>query len=100
LLIGSPALCLRTIYGIISVFNATGFNIINSKWSPLFGSAIAFALMALLPEYVMLCIYLFLGLNQLHNDNTTSTAAKLRDQQMRRSVPGQTGEPLQELEDV
>lgn len=61
LLIASPAIALRTIYGIISVFDASGGRILTSTWSSLFGSALAFSLMALLPEYIAVCVYLYLG---------------------------------------
>ena len=55
------ALAVRTAYGVIGVFEATGNNILTSMWSPLFGSATAFALMALLPEYIVLAIFIYLG---------------------------------------
>jgi hypothetical protein len=42
----------------LGIFEATGANIFTSMWSSLFGSATAFALMALLPEYIIVCIYI------------------------------------------
>ncbi|KAH8887209.1 hypothetical protein GQ53DRAFT_827381 [Thozetella sp. PMI_491] len=59
-----PFLALRTIYGLISAFNSDS---ILSTWNPLFGSAPAFALMALLPEYITLLIYLYLGIHRLRH---------------------------------
>jgi len=61
MLLAAPPLALRTAYGIISVFEASGNNITTSMWSPLFGSATAFALMALVPEYIVLAIFMYLG---------------------------------------
>jgi hypothetical protein len=58
LLIASPFLALRTAYGMLGIFEATGANMFTSMWSSLFGSATAFALMALLPEYIIVCIYI------------------------------------------
>jgi hypothetical protein len=58
LLLASPFLALRTAYGMLGIFEATGANIFTSMWSSLFGSATAFALMALLPEYIIVCIYI------------------------------------------
>ncbi|KAK0653046.1 hypothetical protein B0T16DRAFT_110467 [Cercophora newfieldiana] len=60
-LIASPALCVRAAYGVIGVAVASGANILTSSWSPLFGSATAFGLMGLLPEYIVLCIYIYLS---------------------------------------
>lgn len=57
LLIAAPFLALRTAYGILGIFEATGANMFTSMWSSLFGSATAFALMALVPEYIIICIY-------------------------------------------
>jgi hypothetical protein len=58
LLVASPFLTLRTAYGMLGIFEATGANLLTSMWSSLFGSATAFALMALLPEYIIVCIYI------------------------------------------
>jgi hypothetical protein len=64
-LLASPTLLVRTVYGLISVFDATGNRISTSMWSPLFGSATAFALMALLMEYISLCCFLYLSIHRL-----------------------------------
>ncbi|KAK5659902.1 hypothetical protein OQA88_13366 [Cercophora sp. LCS_1] len=61
MLLSAPPLALRTAYGIIGVFEATGNNITTSMWSSLFGSATAFALMALVPEYIVLGMFMYLG---------------------------------------
>jgi hypothetical protein len=60
-LVAAVPLCVRAAYGIIGVAVASGSSILTSDWSPLFGSATAFGLMALLPEYLVLCIYIYLS---------------------------------------
>lgn len=57
-LIASPFLILRTVYGILEVAEQ---DVLNTIWSPLFGSAVAFALMALLPEYIAICVWFYTG---------------------------------------
>ena len=64
-LASSVPLFIRTAYGLLGAFLATGDNIVTSAWSPLFGSAVAFSLMALLPEYVVLGMYVRLGFHRL-----------------------------------
>lgn len=57
-LVATPFLTLRTIYGMLEViFEYSSVSI----WSPVYGSAIAFALMALLTEYIAICIYFYVG---------------------------------------
>jgi hypothetical protein len=58
LLLASPFLALRTAYGMLGIFNATGDRMFTSMWSSLFGSATTFSLMALLPEFIIVCIYI------------------------------------------
>ncbi|KAK3345800.1 hypothetical protein B0T25DRAFT_583107 [Lasiosphaeria hispida] len=65
-LVAALPLSVRAAYGIIGVAVASGNNILTSSWSPLFGSATAFGLMALLPEYIVLCIYIYLSAYHLH----------------------------------
>ncbi|KAK7981233.1 hypothetical protein PG989_013690 [Apiospora arundinis] len=65
LLISSPFLCVRAVFGVISVFEAAGANILTSIWSPMFGNALLFSLMALLPEYVVLCVFVYLGFHRI-----------------------------------
>ena len=48
----------RNLYGILEY---TEKEWATSKWSPVFGSAVIFALMALLMEYVAICIWLWVG---------------------------------------
>lgn len=60
LLLASPFLALRTAYGMLGIFDATSTNMITSMWSSLFGLATAFALMALFPEYIVVCIYVYI----------------------------------------
>lgn len=57
-LMASPFLILRTVYGILEVAEQ---DVLNTIWSPLFGSAVAFALMALLPEYIAICLWFYTG---------------------------------------
>ncbi|KAK0645430.1 hypothetical protein B0T16DRAFT_457464 [Cercophora newfieldiana] len=61
MLLAAPPMAVRTAYGVIGVFEATGDNLTKSMWSSLFGNATAFALMALLPEYIVLVIFMYLG---------------------------------------
>lgn len=57
-----PALAVRAVYGLLYQFNSSSA---FSEWNPVYGSAVAFALMALLPEYIILLIYLFLGFRRI-----------------------------------
>ncbi|KAK5996843.1 hypothetical protein PT974_02188 [Cladobotryum mycophilum] len=57
-LLASPFLIIRTIYGILE---AALQNDVHSNFNPVLGNAVAFALMALLPEYITLLIYLYSG---------------------------------------
>ncbi|KAF2482067.1 hypothetical protein BDY17DRAFT_176646 [Neohortaea acidophila] len=54
----APFLIVRVAYGFLDVAHELDF---TSKWSPLFGNIYAFAFMCLFMEYVILCIYLWLG---------------------------------------
>ncbi|KAI0125251.1 hypothetical protein BJ170DRAFT_696766 [Xylariales sp. AK1849] len=58
----TPALLLRTAYGLLYVYTSDD---IFATWDPLFGSAVAFTLMALLPEYIILLVYTYLGFYRL-----------------------------------
>jgi hypothetical protein len=64
-----PFLVLRAIYGILYTFQS---DVIFGMWNPLFGSAIAFALMALLPEYVVVCTYVYLGFCRIRQGDSRS----------------------------
>lgn len=57
-----PFIFVRTVYGVLYAFNSSS---IKSFWNPLFGNAIAFALMALLPEAIMALIYVYLGFHRM-----------------------------------
>lgn len=57
-LLAAPFIAVRTVYGILEV--ATSNDPI-SKWNPVTGSTVTFAFMALVMEYIALCIYLFTG---------------------------------------
>ncbi|KAF5723456.1 hypothetical protein FMUND_1780 [Fusarium mundagurra] len=54
-----PTLVLRTVYGLLCAFTVDNLTTI---WNSLVGSAVAFALMCLLAEYVTLLIFLYLGI--------------------------------------
>jgi hypothetical protein len=53
-----PFLIIRTVYALLSVFATS----LDSKWDTIYGSAVVFALMALLMEYVAVCIFVYTGL--------------------------------------
>lgn len=78
-LAASPFLIIRTVYGFLSTVNQANGGTI---WSPLLGSAVAFALMALLPEYIAICIFFATGFSIPANRNlpTTNAAAQVKDQ--------------------
>lgn len=42
------------------MFEAMGADMFTSMWSSLFGSATALVLMGLLPEYVVICTYVYI----------------------------------------
>ncbi|KAH6648873.1 hypothetical protein BKA67DRAFT_576099 [Truncatella angustata] len=59
-----PPLLLRAVYGILYSVTASSADTLTTIWNPLFGSATAFALMALMPEYLVLCVYMYLGFHR------------------------------------
>ncbi|KAH6693482.1 hypothetical protein F5X68DRAFT_227892 [Plectosphaerella plurivora] len=72
-LLASPLIAIRIAYGILGSFND-----IYSKWDPVFGSALAFGLMALLPEFIAICIFVHLGFYSIkHRGNMPE--APIRD---------------------
>lgn len=75
----SPFLIIRTVYGFLSTANAANAGTI---WSPLLGSAVAFALMALLPEYIAICILFTTGFSIPANRDlpAANTDAQVKDQ--------------------
>ncbi|KAM7203353.1 hypothetical protein V8F33_002344 [Rhypophila sp. PSN 637] len=70
-LLASIFICIRTAYGLIGIFEASGANILTSIWSPLFGSAVAFCFMALVPEYIALCVFIYLSVYRLRSCKAT-----------------------------
>jgi len=64
-----PFLVLRIIYAVFSAF------LTPNTWSPLVGSAVAFALMALLPEYITIAIYMYLGFHRIRETAVDSGEA-------------------------
>ncbi|KAF5568822.1 hypothetical protein FPHYL_2629 [Fusarium phyllophilum] len=54
-----PTLVLRTVYGLFCAFTIDD---VTTIWNSLVGSAVAFALMCLLAEYITLLIFLYLGI--------------------------------------
>ncbi|KAH8655769.1 hypothetical protein BX600DRAFT_470293 [Xylariales sp. PMI_506] len=64
-----PFLMVRSVYGIIYAIDAVN---IESMWNPLFGNSEVFAIMALLPEYIVLCIFICMGFHRM----TTGPASR------------------------
>ncbi|KAJ6780935.1 hypothetical protein PWT90_09183 [Aphanocladium album] len=65
-LAAAPLLAVRTAYGLLEVAGQMsdddgGSSSSSSLWNPLTGSAVAFALMALLPEYLVLVGWVLMG---------------------------------------
>lgn len=57
-LLAEPFLLVRSIYGILQVtFEFTS----GTVWNPVYGSAVAFALMALVTEYIAMGIFFWVG---------------------------------------
>ena len=56
-----PLIAVRSAYGILQQFNYQ----LTATWNPLFGSAVAFTVMALLPEYILLLVDLWLGFHRI-----------------------------------
>ncbi|KAL6907247.1 hypothetical protein GGI43DRAFT_256832 [Trichoderma evansii] len=57
-LLASPFLIIRTVFGLLEVALQ---NSATSPFSPVEGNAVAFGLMALLPEYIVILTYLYTG---------------------------------------
>lgn len=57
-LLASPFLIIRTVFGLLEVAFQ---NSATSPFSPVEGNAVAFALMALLPEYITILTYFYTG---------------------------------------
>lgn len=53
-----PLLCLRLVYFCLAIFNLDSANRI---WNPLTGSTAALVCMALIPEFVTVLVYLWVG---------------------------------------
>lgn len=71
ILTSAPFLVVRNIYGILEVvlqYSPT------SIWDPVYGSAVAFATMALLMEYIIICVYLYVGFVVSPNRRTIASA--------------------------
>lgn len=65
-LIGStlalPFLVVRVVYSFLSIFDNGGDLFYESKWSYLDGSLAAYIVMGLVMEYVVVCIYISVGM--------------------------------------
>lgn len=59
-----PTLALRAVFGLLYEFTSGN---IRATWNPLYGSAVAFALMCLLAEYLTALIYVYLGLYHIYH---------------------------------
>ncbi len=57
-MLAAPFLIVRNVYSLIEVISD---ETIEGTWSPVYGNAVAFALMVLLMEYVAICIWLYTG---------------------------------------
>jgi hypothetical protein len=76
-LLAAPFIAVRIAYGILGAFNS-----IFSTWDPVFGSALAFGLMCLLPEFIAICIFLHLGFYSIkHRGNLPQTSLRSDDSQ-------------------
>ncbi|KAH8657979.1 hypothetical protein BX600DRAFT_62054 [Xylariales sp. PMI_506] len=60
--VSMPFLLLRAVYGLIF---AVEFVKPGSLWNPLLGNPAVFILMALVPEYIVICIILYLGFHRM-----------------------------------
>ncbi|CAG9983615.1 unnamed protein product [Clonostachys byssicola] len=72
-LASGPFLVVRCVYGILQVtfeFDR------GTTWNPLYGSAVAFAMMALLVEYIAVIIYLSVGFSMPPDRGTTQLESK------------------------
>jgi hypothetical protein len=61
-----PFLIVRTVYAFLGIYS----NSLYSKWDALYGSAPIFACMALLMEYIVICIFIYIGFNIPSNRGT------------------------------
>jgi hypothetical protein len=57
-----PFLVVRVVYSFLSIFDNGGVLFYESKWSYLDGSLVAYIIMGLVMEYVVVCIYIFIGM--------------------------------------
>jgi hypothetical protein len=57
-LLASPFLIIRTVFGLLEVALE---NSATSPFNPIAGNAVAFGLMALLPEYIVVLTYIYTG---------------------------------------
>jgi hypothetical protein len=55
-----PLLVVRTVYTLADLSTASDT---MSFWSPVYGSAALFAVMCLVTEYIVLCLYMCIGLS-------------------------------------
>ena len=52
----------RVVYAFLSIFDSGDYPFYESKWSYFKGSLVAYIIMGLLMEYVVACIYIFVGM--------------------------------------
>jgi hypothetical protein len=89
-----PLLVLRTVDGLLYEFTS---NSLFSMWNPLFGSAVAFALMALLPEHIVLVTYLFLGFHRIRSCQKQQLCSNTEDENSQTYHMVKTGESSNQL---
>jgi hypothetical protein len=63
-ILSMPFLILRCVYGLLTQFNSESP---FSTWNPLFGSVAAFAVMAVLPEFIIVGFHIWLGFYRIRN---------------------------------
>lgn len=65
--IALPFLLIRMVYAFLSAFDNDGRPFYESKWSYLDGSLAAYIVMSLLMEYVVVCVFNFVGMTVDHS---------------------------------
>lgn len=55
-----PLLVVRTAYTLADLATASNT---TSVWNPVYGSAVLFAVICLVTEYIVLCLYMWIGLS-------------------------------------
>jgi hypothetical protein len=83
-----PLLVLRTVDGLLYEFTSSS---LFSMWNPVFGSDVAFAFMALLPEYIVLVTYLYLGFHRIRSCPKQQLCSNTEDENSRAYIMVKSG---------